>query len=166
MKLTLEGIYSKTMNNVFFENLCTETTDGEKVYAIPGVEASAAPFYSKTRSNYYSIVNLRNTNKGYTYAFSASLAKSFDFGLDMSASYTFGRSKSVNDGTSSVASHLTGSITNLKTPTLKTNSASPSSMFLTASWHSSYTTPKYLNGWTSTTPFPLSTTVSPVAVTA
>jgi hypothetical protein len=67
------------------------------------VEASAAPFYSKTRSNYYSIVNLRNTNKGYTYAFSASLAKSFDFGLDMSASYTFGRSKSVNDGTSSVA---------------------------------------------------------------
>ena len=53
--------------------------------------------------NYYSIVNLRNTNKGYTYAFSASLAKNFDFGLDMSASYTFGRSKSVNDGTTSVA---------------------------------------------------------------
>ena len=34
VKLTLEGVYSKTMNNVFFENLAL-TNNGEKVYAIP-----------------------------------------------------------------------------------------------------------------------------------
>lgn len=48
VKLTLEGVYSKTMNNVFFENLAL-TNNGEKVYAIPGVEASAAPRYSKEK---------------------------------------------------------------------------------------------------------------------
>lgn len=74
VKMTLEGIYSKTMNNVFFENLAL-TNNGEKVYAVPGVEASAAPYYTKAKSNYYSIVNLRNTNKGYTYALSALLEK-------------------------------------------------------------------------------------------
>lgn len=60
------------MNNVFFENLAL-TNNGEKVYAIPGVEASVAPYYTKGQSDYYSIINLRNTNKGYTYALSALL---------------------------------------------------------------------------------------------
>ena len=62
VKMTLEGIYSKTMNNVFFENLAAVNT-GEKSYVVPGVEASAAPKYSNTQSAYYSIINLRNTNK-------------------------------------------------------------------------------------------------------
>lgn len=150
VKLTLEGIYSKTMNNVFFENLALNN-NGEKVYAIPGVEASAAPFYSKTKSNYYSIVNLRNTNKGYTYAFSASLAKSFDFGLDMSASYTFGRSKSVNDGTSSVA--YSNWKYNYSRDTNSENELGFSKFDVPHRLMAqlSYTTPKYLNGWTSTT---------------
>lgn len=101
IKLTLEGIYSKTLNNVFFENLAI--TSNENVYAVPGVAASAAPFYNIESSDYYSIVNLKNTSKGYSYALSAMLEKNFKFGLDVAASYTYGRSKSVNDGTSSVA---------------------------------------------------------------
>lgn len=101
VKLQLEGIYSKTINNVFFENLAL-TKVGE-VYAVPGVNASAAPFYSNASSAYENIINLKNTNKGYSYALSAQLEKYFDFGLDVAASYTYGRSRSVNDGTSSVA---------------------------------------------------------------
>lgn len=100
-KFTLEGIYSKNLNNVFFENLALE--ENGKTYAVPGVENSSAINYSNERSDYYSIINLRNTNKGYSYNLSAKLEKSFDFGLDLMASYTFGRSRSVNDGTSSVA---------------------------------------------------------------
>ena len=46
---------------------------------------------------------MANTSKGYSYSLSAKFDKSFDFGLDLMASYTFGHSKSVNDGTSSVA---------------------------------------------------------------
>ena len=127
------------------------TNNGEKVYAIPGVEASVAPYYTKGQSDYYSIINLRNTNKGYTYALSALLEKHFNFGLDMSASYTFGHAKSVNDGTSSVA------YSNWKyNYSVDTNSQNelgfskfdiPHRVMVQASYNS----PKYWNGWTSTT---------------
>ena len=150
VKLTLEGVYSKTMNNVFFENLAL-TNNGEKVYAIPGVEASAAPRYSKGKSDYYTIINLRNTNKGYTYALSALLEKKFNFGLDLSASYTFGHAKSVNDGTSSVAysnwKHNYSVDTNSKNELGFSKFDIPHRVMLQASYNS----PKYWNGWTSTT---------------
>jgi len=110
VKMTLEGVYSKNLNNVFFENLACYDNGG-KVYAVPGVEASASTLYTKRTAtnstdfyNAYSIINLRNTNKGYSYALTATLEKTFDFGLSAFASYSFGHSKSVNDGTSSVAS--------------------------------------------------------------
>ena len=150
VKMTLEGIYSKTMNNVFFENLAL-SNNGEKVYAVPGVEASAAPFYSKNKSDYYSIVNLRNTNKGYTYALSAMLEKHFNFGLDLSASYTFGHAKSVNDGTSSVAysnwKYNYSRDTNSENELGFSKFDIPHRVMVQAS----YTSPKYWNGWTSTT---------------
>lgn len=150
VKLTLEGVYSKTMNNVFFENLAL-TNNGEKSYVIPGVEASAAPFYSKGKSDYYSIINLKNTNKGYTYALSALLEKKFNFGLDLSASYTFGHAKSVNDGTSSVAysnwKYNYSVDTNSKNELGFSKFDVPHRVMLQASYNS----PKYWNGWTSTT---------------
>lgn len=150
VKFTLEGVYSKTMNNVFFENLAISKT-GAKAYAVPGVEASAVPVYSNEQSNYATIINLKNTNKGYTYAFTAQLEKSFDFGLDLSASYTFSRAKSVNDGKSSVATSNWK-----KNPSIDTNSDGelgfskydiPHRVLVQAS----YTSPKYWNGWMSTT---------------
>ncbi len=149
VKLTLEGVYTKTLNNVFFENLALNRTG--TTYAVPGVEASAAPYYSINKGNYNSIINLRNTNKGYTYAFTAQLQKSFDFGLDLNASYTFSRAKSVNDGKSSVAYSNWQ-----KNFSVDSNSGNelgfskfdiPHRVLFTLS----YTTPKYLNGWTSTT---------------
>lgn len=100
MKFTLEGLYSKAVNDVYFKNLAL--TSKGSVYAVSGNEASAAPFYSVDKT-YYSIINLQNTNKGYTYSLSALLEKKFDFGLNTSVSYTFGHSKSMYDGTSSVA---------------------------------------------------------------
>jgi len=101
VKLTLEGLYSKTLNNVYFKNLAL--SDNGKIYAIQGVENSAAPSYSVESSNYYSIIDLQNTSKGYTYSLSAKLEKDFAFGLNTMLSYTYGHSKSVFDGTSSVA---------------------------------------------------------------
>ena len=150
VKMTLEGIYSKTMNNVFFENLAL-SNNGEKIYSIPGLEASASPYYSKARSDYYSIVNLRNTNKGYTYALSAALQKNFDFGLNLSASYTFGHAKSVNDGTSSVA--YSNWKYNYSRDTNSENELGYSKFDVPhrVVFSVDYTTPKYLNGWTSTT---------------
>lgn len=150
VKLTLEGIYSKTMNNVFFENLAI-SNDGDKVYAVPGVEASSAPYYTQASSDYYSIIHLRNTNKGYTYAVSAMLEKSFDFGLDLSASYTFGHAKSVNDGTSSVA--YSNWRYNYSRDTNSENELGFSKFDIPhrVMVQASYTSPKYWNGWMSST---------------
>lgn len=149
VKLTLEGVYSKTLNNVFFENLALNRTG--VTYAVEGVEASAAPYYSVNKGNYNSIINLRNTNKGYTYSLTAQLQKTFAFGLDLNASYTFSRAKSVNDGKSSVA--LSNWQKNFSVDSNSGNELGfskfdiPHRVLFTLA----YTTPKYLNGWTSTT---------------
>lgn len=103
IKMTLEGLYSKTLNNVWFENLAI-TDKGTKVFAVSADDAkSATTYFSTNAGSYYAIVDLENTNKGYTYSLSGKLEKSFKFGLDLMASYTFGHAYSVNDGTSSVA---------------------------------------------------------------
>lgn len=147
VRMTVEGLYSKTFNNVYFENLALSSN--AKVYAVPGVEASATPFYSVDKK-YFSITNLKNTNDGYTYSLSALFEKSFDFGLGLAASYTFGHSKSVYDGTSSVA------YSNWKyNYAVDTNNPGLAySMFdiphrVMASV--SYTTPRYANGFLATT---------------
>ena len=107
VKLTVEGLWSKTLNNVFFRNLAL-TQSGYR-NAITGnideteISAADAPFYTSNSGKYYSIINLENTNKGYTGSLSLRLEKNFKFGLNLMAAYTYSRSKSVNDGTSSVA---------------------------------------------------------------
>lgn len=150
VKLTVEGIYSKGLNNVFFENLAL-VNNGEKVYAVPGVEASSAPYYTTRKGGYSSIINLKNTSEGYSYALSALLQKSFKFGLDLSASYTFGHSKSVNDGTSSVAysnwCYNYSRDTNGKGELGYSKFDIPHRVMVQVSYNS----PKYWNGWMSTT---------------
>ena len=104
-KFTFDALYSKGINNVFFENLAL-VDNGHKTYAVNAAAANAgnvAPYYS-VDGTYDTVIALRNTNKGYSYSLSGQIEKSFDFGLDLMAAYTFGHSYSVNDGTSSVAS--------------------------------------------------------------
>ena len=110
IKMTLEALYSRSLNAVWFKNLALAAKG--KVYAVPGVETSATTYYSSNQTDVTadgtkvagnSVIHLTNVNRGHSYSFSAKLEKSFDFGLDLMASYTFGHSYSVNDGTSSVA---------------------------------------------------------------
>ena len=102
-KFTFDALYSKTLNNVFFQNLAI--TSNAKVYAVNAAAANennVAPYYTVDNA-YQAVVALSNTNKGYTYSLSGKIEKSFDFGLNLMAAYTYGHSYSVNDGTSSVA---------------------------------------------------------------
>ncbi|MCQ2162287.1 MAG: carboxypeptidase regulatory-like domain-containing protein [Bacteroidales bacterium] len=117
-KLTIDALYSKTLNNIFFQNLAVEES-GKFVYGATGKGAEypgggtiisadkVAPYYTNIKADdgnaYSAIVALGNTNKGYSYSTSVQIQKSFRFGLDLMASYTYGHSYSVNDGTSSVA---------------------------------------------------------------
>ena len=105
-KFTFDGLYSKTLNNVFFSNLAIDKVG--TVYAVNEAAANAnntAPYYNSTSVDtpYSAVIALKNTNKGYTYSLSGKLEKHFGCGLDLMAAYTFGHSYSVNDGTSSVA---------------------------------------------------------------
>lgn len=146
VKMTLEGLYSKTMNNVWFENLAL-IDNGKKVYAVSAdVANSATTYFSTNAGSYNAIINLKNTNKGYTYSLSAKFEKSFKFGLDLMGSYTFGHAYSVNDGTSSVA-YSNWQYNYAKNP----NNASELSYSVfdipnRVLAQATYTTPKYLNG--------------------
>ena len=99
-KVTFDGIYSKTLNNIYCSNLAL--TSNSKVYAVNAATGPAAPYYD-VDNQYQAVIALENTNKGYTWSGSAKLEKHFDFGLDLMAAYTFTRSMSTNDGLSSVA---------------------------------------------------------------
>lgn len=107
IKATLEGLYSKTLNNIKYENLVVKESgkylnngnDKRPIY-----ESVINPATGKAYTNEYTgIVYLTNTNKGYTYSITGKLEKDFDFGLSTMVAYTYGRSKAINDGTSSQA---------------------------------------------------------------
>lgn len=148
VKMTLEALYTKNFNAVFFENLAL-ADKGAKVYAVPGVEASATTYYNQLSRDYANVINLRNTNKGYSYSLSALFEKDFDFGLGIKASYTFGHSKSVNDGTSSIAASNFGYNYSVRANDRNEMSYSRFDIPHRVMFQVNYTSPKYLAGWMS-----------------
>ena len=104
---TVEGIFSKSINDLLITNL-TAQDKGGKLYAVNSDlanESNTTTLYdsslSKTNSSIYL---LSNTSKGYGYSVSASVSKAFRFGLNIYASYTFAHSYSVMDGVSATNS--------------------------------------------------------------
>jgi outer membrane receptor for ferrienterochelin and colicin len=96
--LTLEGIYTKTLNNVLYYNM---NRSPNADFNLTG--ADNRPHYDKTKidPDYVRVMVGTNTNEGYTYNLTAQLQKPFSNGLTMSLAYTFGRAMALNDGTSS-----------------------------------------------------------------
>ena len=101
---TVEGIYSKTLNDMIVKNY--DITATGKTYAEQAGLAGFGdnrPMYETKTVPYTAIYVLDNVSKGYSYNLSVKAEKSFDFGLDLMASYTYGKSKTINNGSSSVA---------------------------------------------------------------
>ena len=103
-----DAVYSKSFNNVFFNNVnfIKSSTTGVAMVNAQAAEnnpSSVLSYYERVLPQYQNVVALENTNMGYSYSLSGQLTKSFDFGLDLMASYTFGHSYSVSDGLASVA---------------------------------------------------------------
>ena len=101
--LTLEGIYSKTLNNVVYSNL--NVTENGTIATTLSNGADLRPRWNGRVSNpnFTGVVLLDNSNKGYTYSLTGQLQKTFDFGLSAMFAYTYGQARSVNDGASSTA---------------------------------------------------------------
>ncbi|MDR1623608.1 MAG: TonB-dependent receptor [Tannerellaceae bacterium] len=102
---TAEAIYSKTLNDILYQNLAYGLNGNTLGQAFPDLNFDQRPLFERvtTGTDYSLIYALSNTNKGYSYNLSLKGEKKFDIGLDLMASYTYTRSKSVNSGTSSVA---------------------------------------------------------------
>ncbi len=93
---SLEGIYSREFNPATVINL-DRYWDGNTYTADLANSGDKRKFYSRNSSiNPYMITNAGH--KAYYYSVTASLAKKFAFGLNLSASYTYSKAKSYGDG--------------------------------------------------------------------
>lgn len=110
---TIEAIFSKTYNNVNFVNLNRQPQQGftfagpdtRPRYTTTSTNPTASGYNSAGRldPNFEEIVKLENTDEGYSYNFVFQLQKQLTKGFSASVSYTYGESKDLNSGTSSVA---------------------------------------------------------------
>lgn len=95
---TFEGVYTKTLNNVLYTNVNSDPTVD---FNWSGADNRAIYTRDDIDERYSAIYVASNTNEGYTYTLTASLAKAFDFGLTANVSYTYGDAEAINEGTSS-----------------------------------------------------------------
>ncbi|HMD82476.1 MAG TPA: TonB-dependent receptor, partial [Anaerolineales bacterium] len=103
---SLDIAYTKDMNAVYHQNVnlpnATEFATGPDNRPIfyktfPNTGSSGSKGY-QINTNISDAIVMTNTNKGYSYFITAQLKKSFLFGLDAFAAYTYTDSRSVNDG--------------------------------------------------------------------
>lgn len=93
---TLEGIFTKSINNVYFRNANLGAQNG--VLANPG---DNRPYYnSRLNSNINSLVVMDNSNKGFSASLTAQLQKAFAKNWEGFAAYTYTFSQDLNIGTS------------------------------------------------------------------
>jgi outer membrane receptor protein involved in Fe transport len=134
---TLEGIYTKDLNAVFFQNvnlpystvnavspssdvnygdrrpIFYNTTNGipttpyNRIYG-PVTLPNGTNGNTLARPNISDAILLNNTKKGYSYSVTAQLQKNFSNGLFAMAAYTYSDSRSVNDGGSVAQSSWSG----------------------------------------------------------
>lgn len=101
---TLEGVYTKDINAVLFENVNLPSTGTALVGSDNRLRYASSKIYSGaggatlTNPNISNAILFKNTNKGYSYFVTAQLQKQFNSGFMASVAYTYSKSKSVNDG--------------------------------------------------------------------
>jgi Carboxypeptidase regulatory-like domain len=92
---SVEMLFSKTVKDIDYQNL-NFVPSGNTL-------ADGRPLFTRKNSSFSDVILLTNTDKGSSWDVSAKLERPFRNGLYASASYRYGTSKSVNDGTSSQA---------------------------------------------------------------
>ena len=94
---TVEGIYTKNINEAHFQNINliqtgTDPLDGRPTY-----------FSGRITYDYYNVTLMTNTNEGYSYSLSGQVQKRFKGGSWLNGMYTYGVAKDINSNTSSQA---------------------------------------------------------------
>lgn len=96
---TIEGLYTATINNVYYQNVNLKPSNGN----ITGGPDTRPTFDRRDEIDptYGRIILGSNTKKGYSYNITAELKKGFDNGFAGSFAYSYGDSYSIYDGSSS-----------------------------------------------------------------
>ncbi|MBV7533219.1 TonB-dependent receptor domain-containing protein [Chitinophaga sp. sic0106] len=105
MTATVEGNFSKTINNVVWNNLniVPSVTNGVPDSVSLGGGMKRPKWKQATTAFGNQVLLLQNTNEGYAYNVSAELTKTTKSGFFFKAGYSYGDAYAVNDGTSSTA---------------------------------------------------------------
>lgn len=95
---TIEGIYTKTLNNVLYTNV---NSNPDIDFRWAGVDNRPVYKGESIDRTYSSVYLASNTSEGYSYNITATFSKKFKNGLNLYLGYTYGDSESLNEGTSS-----------------------------------------------------------------
>ncbi|OYU83403.1 MAG: TonB-dependent receptor [Flavobacterium sp. BFFFF2] len=95
-KMTLEGIYTKVINDLKFQQV--NRIDKPTYYSYD--TQHQMPIYGSTalNSNFSNAYLLSNTSEGYRYSVTAQVSKTYPFGLNAFVAYTYGDSKDISNG--------------------------------------------------------------------
>ncbi|MCX2495101.1 carboxypeptidase regulatory-like domain-containing protein [Pedobacter sp. PF22-3] len=102
-KFTVEGIYSKVIKDVAFQQInyvdnpkymVYDTQKQQPIYST----TSGAYGNGKINNKYTNAYLLSNTDQGYKYSLTGQISKSLPFGLDVMVAYTYGQSKDIANG--------------------------------------------------------------------
>ena len=99
---TLEFLYSKTLNEILYQNLNARQTGAIGIGGRVMYARDYDVFTTGTKS-FNDVIYLTNSTQGSQYSLSLQLQKSFDKNSWANFTYTYGQAKDVNSGTSSQA---------------------------------------------------------------
>ncbi|MFP3597616.1 TonB-dependent receptor [Chryseobacterium sp. SIMBA_029] len=94
-KLTLEGIYTKVLYDLKFQQV--NKTDNVTYYSYD-VNHEMPIYTTNINSNFSNAYLLSNTKEGYRYNVTAQISKTYSFGFNFFAAYTYGDAKDITNG--------------------------------------------------------------------
>jgi hypothetical protein len=95
---SIEGIYTKTLNNVNYTNI---NSDPEVAFQWEGADNRNVYTGNRLNDEYIAIYLATNTDQGDAYTITGRLDKDFGFGLNAGVAYTYGDATALFEGTSS-----------------------------------------------------------------
>lgn len=95
-KFSVEGIYTKVIHDLKFQQVNYVDNPTYMIYDTKKQQ----PIYSgaKINSLYTNAYLLSNTSQGYRYSITGQVSKTFNFGLNAMAAYTYGQAKDITNG--------------------------------------------------------------------
>ncbi len=100
-KLTLEALYTKTVKDLYIKQVNLKDSVAYASYDVNKAQPlflSGGASANRVSNNFSSVYLITNTDKGARYQLTAQISKSYPFGLNFMAAYTYGQSKDVLNG--------------------------------------------------------------------